>query len=540
LRASCLNFQLSKDWNPKQGCKERVWLGEEMIRIFCGIVLGVLLCLPGTAWADRGPIVWREGVELSQESQKAIILHNGSEEVLILGTEMKAKQETEILEFIPFPAEPDASLATGNPFETVSRLITQKGLTFEYYNQLSRGKGGEPSAKTEPVEIRFSEKIGLHDVTTLKINDIEQFSGWLEDYFRRKDQPVSADKLKNVVENARDYLQRGYPYFVFDSVKIQPQLKFLEPLTYRFKSEKIYFPLKTSNLIGGTGTVEMILMLPGSISDDLWEVIPTIIARGGDRKLRLSSSAKLYPEETKAIYGANDFFGRSKIYLQAIKFRGPYDFKNDFVYDIGKLVPYAYRFQEESPITAQAGLHPPLTADERRDLREAICPQPQALQISLSRPQGIQLDCWNFIPADEYEVYSALLRNHQLSGIPHGAVILEKNTERKRYEGKNIDKSVDADAQLSFNENNRTEYPLENGFPKIEGNAIKVRVEDRSSLSSNGKTYISRAGFNKARTEALIYVEHLSGPRSGVGYFVVLEKKDGSWTISRSHLGVIY
>jgi hypothetical protein len=199
----------------------------------------------------KGLITWNEGVELSQESQKAIILHNATEEILILGTEMKAKQETEILEFIPFPSEPQVSLAAGNPFEKIGQLISEKGLLFEYYDDFS--KGGNSAGTKVPVEIRLSEKIGLHDVTTIKINDIEQFSQWLEKFFKSKELPLQNEKLQAVYSNARDYLQRGYCYFVFDSVTISPQLKFLEPLKYRFKSQKIYFPLKTSNLIGGTG-----------------------------------------------------------------------------------------------------------------------------------------------------------------------------------------------------------------------------------------------------------------------------------------------
>jgi len=94
-------------------------------------ILGLFLA--NTAFADKGPIILSEGVSLSQESQKAIILHNTTEEILILGTEMRAEQETEILEFIPFPSEPQVSLAEGNPFEKIGQLITEKGLLFEYY-----------------------------------------------------------------------------------------------------------------------------------------------------------------------------------------------------------------------------------------------------------------------------------------------------------------------------------------------------------------------------------------------------------------------
>jgi hypothetical protein len=133
----------------------------------------VLLFLMNSAHADKGPILWHEGVELSQESQKAIILHNSVEEVLILGTEMKASKKIEMLEFIPFPSESTVSLATGAPFEEMARLIKKKGLVFQFS---SIGKGGG-TTESVPVEIRLSKKIGLHDVTAIKINDIGQFAG---------------------------------------------------------------------------------------------------------------------------------------------------------------------------------------------------------------------------------------------------------------------------------------------------------------------------------------------------------------------------
>lgn len=55
-----------------------------------------VLVVVGSAGADRGPVTWQENVSLSQESQKAIILHNGTEEVLILGTELKASSEIDL------------------------------------------------------------------------------------------------------------------------------------------------------------------------------------------------------------------------------------------------------------------------------------------------------------------------------------------------------------------------------------------------------------------------------------------------------------
>jgi len=85
-----------------------------------------VLVVVGSAGADRGPVTWQENVSLSQESQKAIILHNGTEEVLILGTELKASAEIDLLEFIPLPSEPEVGLAKGDPRGGASTVPVSK------------------------------------------------------------------------------------------------------------------------------------------------------------------------------------------------------------------------------------------------------------------------------------------------------------------------------------------------------------------------------------------------------------------------------
>src|SRR5450631_1855725 len=54
--------------------------------------------------------------KVSEDSQKAIIFHNNSEEVLILGTDLKATKNTGVIRFIPFPSEPTVSLAPNASF----------------------------------------------------------------------------------------------------------------------------------------------------------------------------------------------------------------------------------------------------------------------------------------------------------------------------------------------------------------------------------------------------------------------------------------
>lgn len=495
------------------------------------LFFAVFLFFPfGLIHADRGPVIRHEGVHLSQQSQKAIILHNSVEQVLILGTELKASREIDVLEFIPFPTEPKVSLAKGNPFEEAVKLINRKGLVFESGN-LDSIKGGEDKTMT-PVEIRFSEKVGLHDVTVIKTNDIGHFVGWLDNFF--KTEGISADKesLSDVYRNAEDYLARGINFFVFDQVKVSSSVKFVEPLIYRFETARIYYPLKTSNLIGGKGDVELILVLPGSMSEDIWQDVSKTFIRGKERTIMVSSSSKIYPEEMKPIYPDSSFFnGPRKLYLQAFRYTGPYNFKDDFTYPLEKLVPYAYRYTDGEP-ALDVRFTPPLTGDERRDMREWFCTRDKELGLLI---YGNALDCRDFIPDDEYDAMAAVFRNGSLSGIPTRDVVIERTTLPKQYKKGGVDQAIVTD----FNSKNKVAYPLENAFPADRMTALTVR--DEASGLGQGKTSISRAGFNKDRTQALLYVQHVeSRPRSLAGYFVTLEKKERDWKITGSQLAAGY
>jgi hypothetical protein len=112
---------------------------------------------------------------------------------------------------------------------------------------------------------------------------------------------------------------------------------------------------------------------------------------------------------------------------------------------------------------------------------------------------GSSLDCWSFIPNDEYEVYAAAFRERKLPGIPAADVVLEKATLRKEYRGGKVDPAIAKD----FNEKNGIGYDLENAFPPDAKPAIKIRDDGREARrSGSGARTFSRAGFNKERTQA--------------------------------------
>lgn len=320
--------------------------------IVCSAVLAVSLGLPLSSRADMGRVyVSNEPVTVSEDAQKAIILHNFEEEVLVLGTDLKASKKTGIIRFIPFPSEPAVSLAPDGAFDRAAAMVKKYGLKYQY---VTHTKGGPPTAETQGVEILLSKKLGAHDMTVVKVNRVSTFREWVNAYFKSKKLPLKREYPQEEAVVA-DYVSRGLVYFVLDFVEVSSEPRFVEPVAYRFKSRELYYPLKTSNTFGGQGAIELIIISPVTLcfpgnevfdpySGALYrETRPEAQRPYGQRPLCLnlpvkaSTSALLVKEEQDldGIYpGGGFFFKDTKAFIQVVSYTGKYSFKDDILVDI--------------------------------------------------------------------------------------------------------------------------------------------------------------------------------------------------------------
>jgi hypothetical protein len=291
--------------------------------------------------ADMGQIHAYDAT-VSETSQKAIILHNGTEEVLILGTDIRADRKVGIIRFIPFPSEPQVSLAPPHVFETVGALLKKHQL-----RHLTASKGG--ATEGQAVELRLQKKLGAHDITVIKVNNPVQFRSWVNDYFKKKKMPVKTEYAvaEKIVD---DYVKRGIPYFVFDFVEVTDETRFIEPVLYRFANNDLYYPLKTSNTFGGTGGIDLILILPGTLCNPLGAYDTCLGFQTGTARghVQASTSSALSTGEIITVYPeAGQFFGDRQVFIQIASYWGDYAFDNDIFADVGKAVPHAYGYVEE-------------------------------------------------------------------------------------------------------------------------------------------------------------------------------------------------
>lgn len=303
---------------------------------FILFLMSVFLPLQAISRADMGRI-YATDAQVSEESQKAIILHNLEEEVLILGTDLKADKKTGIIRFIPFPSEPKVSLAPAKAFEAVTALIKSHGLKF-----VEQTRGGQTS--TKDVELRFNQKLGAHDITIIKINNSLGFRNWVNEFFKKKGLPQK-DTYPAIEDTVDDYVKRGMVYFVFDFVEVTDQTRFIEPVQYRFKSKELYYPIKTSNTFGGIGGIDLILISPKTVCEPLNSYYFGCL---GLQNMRATTSSQVTTRELKDILpDAGTFYGKQNIFIQLSSYHGKYEFEKDIFADLSKALPYAVGHAEQ-------------------------------------------------------------------------------------------------------------------------------------------------------------------------------------------------
>ncbi|MBN1140985.1 MAG: DUF2330 domain-containing protein [Deltaproteobacteria bacterium] len=321
-----------------------------------GFLLAALL-LPSALSADMGQ-VHTDPAQVRETSQKAILLHNGVEEILILGTDLEADRPLGLIRFIPFPSEPQISLAPAAAFDNAAALLKKHRLLF-----LEASKGG--GASEQPVELRFQARLGAHDMTLIKVHDPLQFRAWINDYFgkRRLPQKPAYPAAETLVA---DYVRRGIPFFVLDYVEVTRELRTIEPVRYRFASRQLYYPLKTSNTFGGQGGIDLILLAPGTLCQPSLGAYDTCLGftHYGDR-WQASTSAELAREEVALLDSeAGPLFGEAPVFIQMVSYRGDYAFDRDILADVGQAVPHAIGHVQQEP-------GPPWAIPIREIIREA-------------------------------------------------------------------------------------------------------------------------------------------------------------------------
>ena len=210
------------------------------------ITLSILI-FPFLVFADGGMVVWPPTIHLNQSAQNAIVAWNGSEEIIILSVNLESSGKGTVLRIIPLPSNP-SEIKEGK-FESFEKLVE---IMNEKIKNAPRGleegeeaelKAGAPSG----IEITFQKKIGAHDITVVKVNDLNYFLNWINDFAEKKgfQKKKISSEFKEGVAN---YLKKKIKYFVFDVIDTNKDKESIKPLIYKFKNDFLYYPILISGI----------------------------------------------------------------------------------------------------------------------------------------------------------------------------------------------------------------------------------------------------------------------------------------------------
>jgi hypothetical protein len=275
---------------------------------FFGFIVAWLIVLGLVSFigvGDKGMIIVGPKVTLVESGQNAIIGWNGREEVLILSTDAMASKSTLVLEVLPLPSNPK-SVEEGsfNSFIKLEEIMDEK-LEFLQEKGILGIKGGGK----EGVEITFHKKIGAHEVTVVKVADLDYFMRWVNDFTLGKGfKGEISSEFKNTVES---YLDRGMKFFVFDVIDVGSAKQSIKPLVYQFETDFLYYPLEitaTSDAGLSSSTVNLFIITKGIVNKELIRETRLRPRIGFDNLIGLSKSElKEISPEIASLFGSHAY-----------------------------------------------------------------------------------------------------------------------------------------------------------------------------------------------------------------------------------------
>ena len=216
------------------------------------VLLGISGFIFQKALADGGIMIWPPTIHVQQTDQNAIVAWNGTQELLVLSTNLAKPADSQaatLLHVVPLPSQP-SDIKEEDPavFDKLTALLNEKigQIQIDANNKSFSASAG--SAQSVPsVETVLQKTIGAHDITVVKVNVADDFSNWIDGFASGKNlaqKQISTD-FKNGLQS---YLKRGINYFAFDVLDLSDQSMTVKPLVYQFDTRYFYFPLLISGI----------------------------------------------------------------------------------------------------------------------------------------------------------------------------------------------------------------------------------------------------------------------------------------------------
>lgn len=199
-------------------------------------------------------------VSVFEPQQRAIILWNGQEEILLLSTDQRATQRSSVLEVIPLPGRPEVRLGSFETFMKAQQLVVEKHMW-----KFASGSG-EVAANVKAGRIDFQQKLGAHDLTVAEVLKPEAFTNFVQNYLHTRYGTERAPIRPEFIKIIQSYIDRDFRWFAFDVITLDEKLGSRDPIEYRFTSDHVFYPLRISTLEEGQTKVDLVVFTSAGAS----------------------------------------------------------------------------------------------------------------------------------------------------------------------------------------------------------------------------------------------------------------------------------
>jgi len=168
-----------------------------------------------------------------------------------------------------FPSHPNqlSGSALLRAFEKAQRLVVEKRTWAVAHGGARAGLVKLPE---DAGRITFSEKMGAHELSVAEVLSEELFVEFVDSYLKDKYQVEEAPIRPQFKQIIQSYVDTGFRWFAFDVIVLDSESTLSrEPIEYRFATDRVYYPMRISNLEQGDTEVELLVFTPNGVSEHL-------------------------------------------------------------------------------------------------------------------------------------------------------------------------------------------------------------------------------------------------------------------------------
>ena len=197
------------------------------------------------------------GAHLREPAQRAVIVHAGGKQTLILFVDY-AGGSRDFAWVIPCPSQPQVRTADPRVFQEIVRFYYQAELAAWKKNTDRSGVpgGGNSGKPSVPVVVHASRRVGPYQIQIVSSSDAGGLKQWLAD---------NAYHIPDGVEPMlQQYVEEQW-YFAAVKVRVKSKTATLKPLQLDFASKQPVYPLRISS--AGQGLAKLIIYLAQPAAD---------------------------------------------------------------------------------------------------------------------------------------------------------------------------------------------------------------------------------------------------------------------------------